>query len=300
MWKLIRSTALLVAIGVARLACSAQLAQDWQNAVDQAARMAPEARIVVLDLHSGELLASHRRDETARTLAAPGSTLKPLVLYALLAEGRWDAAQRVACDRRLVVAGHSLACSHPAAPPFDARDALIWSCNSYFTQVARSLPVGELGKLLRTTGLLGPTGLARPEAIAEFYEPRNPDKSALALLGVEGIRVTPFELAEAYRWLAQQLEDHRGMPAAELVRGALQDSASYGMAGAAGMGGVSVAGKTGTAEGIVSSQTHGWFAGFAPGDHPRVVVVVYMPAGRGGDAAYVAGDLLKLAPAEQP
>jgi hypothetical protein len=70
-------------------------AQAWQNAVDQAAVKAPEARIVVLDIATGRLLAAHRSDEAARTLAAPGSTLKPLVLYGLLDAGRWNPGQRV-------------------------------------------------------------------------------------------------------------------------------------------------------------------------------------------------------------
>ena len=112
--------------------------------------------------------------------------------------------------------------------------------------------------------------------------------------------MTPFELAEAYRWLAQRLNDHRGSQAAETVRAALEDSSSFGMAAAVGTGSTPVAGKTGTAEGVASSQTHGWFAGFAPADHPRAVVVVYMPAGHGANAAQVAGELLKRAPAEQP
>ena len=298
--NIFRSTAILAAFGVAQIASCIQPAQGWQGPVEQVARIAPDARIIVLDLKSGGLLAAHHRDETARTLAAPGSTLKPLVLYSLLAEGRWNPEQRVACDRRLIVADHKLACAHPAAPPFDAREALTWSCNSYFAQVARTLPPGGLGKLLRTTGLLDITRLARPEAMAAFREPRTPDETVLALRGVEGIRVTPFEMAEAYRWLAQQLDEHRGTQAAELVRAALQDSSSFGMAAAAGMGGPPVAGKTGTAEGVASSQTHGWFAGFAPAGNPRVVVVVYVPAGRGADAARVAGELLKRAPAERP
>jgi cell division protein FtsI/penicillin-binding protein 2 len=298
--SIFRSTAVLAAFGMAQVACCIQPAQDWQGAVEQVARIAPDARIVVLDLKSGGLLAAHHRDEASRTLAAPGSALKPLVLYGLLAEGQWKAGQRVVCDRKLIVAGHRLACSHPAAPPFDAREALTWSCNSYFAQVARTLPPGELGKLLGATGLLGTTGLGRPEALAAFREPHTPDETVLALLGVEGIRVTPFEMAEAYRWLAQQVDEHRGTQAAELVRAALQDSSSFGMAGAAGMGGVPVAGKTGTAVGAASSQTHGWFAGFAPAGNPRVVVVVYMPAGRGADAAHVAGELLKRTPRERP
>ena len=273
--------------------------------MERASRLAPEARILVLDLSSGRLLTSHRLSEAARTLAAPGSTLKPLVLYGLVAGGRWNPGRRVACDRKLVVAGHLLACTHPPSPPFDAREALAWSCNSYFAQVARTLEPGELGRLLRPTGLLSVTGLQRnaasPEAAAEFREPANAEAGQLALLGVEGIRITPLELAAAYRWLALELAAHPGSNAAEVVRAGLEDSASFGMARQAGMAGVSVAGKTGTAEGTASSQSHGWFAGFAPAGKPQVVMVVYLPAGRGTDAARVAAELLARAPlAYQP
>jgi cell division protein FtsI/penicillin-binding protein 2 len=262
--------------------------------------------MLVLDLSSGRLLASRRLKEAARTLAAPGSTLKPLVLYGLVAGGRWNPERRVACDRKLVVAGHLLACAHPPAPPFDARAALAWSCNSYFAQVARTLEPGELGRVLRPTGLLSVTGLtgkqAPSEAVAEFREPANAEAVQLALLGVEGIRITPLELAAAYRCLALELAAHPGSNAAEVVRAGLEDSTSFGMARQAGLAGVSVAGKTGTAEGTASTQSHGWFAGFAPAGKPQVVMVVYLPAGRGTDAARVAAELLAHAPLvhEQP
>lgn len=262
--------------------------------------MAPEARILVLDIPTGHLLASHRLSEAARTLAAPGSTLKPLVLYNLIAEGRWDPNRRVACNRNLVVAHHGLVCTHPAAPPFDAREALTWSCNSYFAEVARTLRPRALGSLLRPTGLLGVTGLtgqaASNEAAAEFREPTSPETAQLALLGIEGIRITPLELATAYRWLALELAAHHDSQAAQVVRAGIEDSASFGMARQAGLGGVPVAGKTGTAEGAASSQTHGWFAGIAPADNPRIVVVVYLSAGRGADAAGVAAELLSHSP----
>ena len=262
--------------------------------------MAPEARIMVLDLGTGRLLASHRLSEAARTLAAPGSTLKPLVLYGLVAGGRWNPDRRIACDRKLVVAAHRLACTHPPSPPFDAREALAWSCNSYFAQVARTLEPGELARLLRPTGLLNVTGLAgkseSAEAAAEFREPMNAEAAQLAMLGVEDIRVTPLELAAAYRWLAMELAAHPDSHAAQVVRAGIEDSASFGMARQAGLGGVPVAGKTGTAEGAASSQSHGWFAGIAPGEKPQVVVVVYLPAGRGADAAHVAAELFVHAP----
>lgn len=295
---ILRSLAILATSGALGASCQTP-ASLWQSAVDLAGRQSPEARIVVLDIASGRLLASHRLDDAARTVAAPGSALKPLVLYALVRAGRWNPANRVACNRQLVIAGHRLACTHPSAPPFNAREALTWSCNSYFAAVARSLEPGELGRLLRPTGLLGLTGLAGTEdreAVAEFREPHSPDSEQLALLGVDGVRVTPLELAAAYRWLALELAAHPDSDAAQVVHAGLEDSASFGMAGQASLGGVAVLGKTGTAESASSPRTHGWFVGLAPAENPQVVIAVFLPAGRGADAAHVAGDLLANAP----
>ncbi|MGD1063604.1 MAG: penicillin-binding transpeptidase domain-containing protein [Terracidiphilus sp.] len=293
--RILRSLAILAVSGALSASCQTPV-PAWQSAVDRAARQSPDSRILIVDIASGRLLASHRLDEAARTLAAPGSTLKPLALYALVRAGRWNPARRVACDRQLVVAGHSLACTHPPAPPFNAQEALTWSCNSYFAAVARSLQPGELGRLLRPTGLLGPTGLSPQEAVAEFREPDSLNSQQLTLLGVDGVRVTPLELATSYRWLALELAAHSDSDAAHVVRAGLEDSASFGMAGQASLGGVAVLGKTGTAESDSSPRTHGWFVGLAPAENPRVVVAVFLPAGRGADAAHAAGDLLANAP----
>ena len=148
------------------------------------------------------------------------------------------------------------------------------------------------------TGLAGKD--SQTEATAEFREPTNSESLQLALLGVEGIRVTPLELAVAYRWLALQLAAHPNSQASRVVSTAMQNSASFGMARQASQGGVSVAGKTGTAEGSVSTQSHGWFAGIAPAEKPQVVLVVYLPAGRGADAAGVAARLLVNSPLRKP
>jgi cell division protein FtsI/penicillin-binding protein 2 len=281
--------------------CVAQPAANWPSAVAHAAQFAPQARIVVLDVATGHLLAASNLSEAARTLAAPGSTLKPLVLYGLVASGRWDPSRRIACTRKLTIAGRSLNCSHPPADPMDARQALTWSCNIYFAAVAGTLAPGELRNLLAPTGLLSRTGLANTEATAVFRDPKTPDQSRLTLLGVDGVLVTPLELATAYRWLAIQLAAHADSAAAQVVQAGLQDSASFGMAGAASLGGVSVAGKTGTASPANGTQTRGWFIGVAPSPEPRiiepsVVVAVYLPAGHGSDAARVAAELLAHSP----
>jgi hypothetical protein len=157
-----------------------------------------------------------------------------------------------------------------------------------------------LHRLLAVMGILGQTGLAPNEATAVFRDPRTQDESSLALLGVDGIRVTPLELAAAYRWLAIQLEAHSNSAAAQVVQAGLADSARFGIAASASLGGVSVAGKTGTANLGAGTPSHGWFAGFVPAGQPRVVVVVYLPSGHGANAAQVAGELLSHSPLRNP
>jgi len=279
--------------------CRAQPATSWPEAVAHASRSAPQARILVVDTASGRLLAASHLAQSAHTLAAPGSTLKPLAMYGLVAEGHWDPARRIACTRRLTVASRSLNCSHPAAEPMDARQALAWSCNTYFAAVGATLGRGLLRGLLAPSGLLGQTGLAGSEAVADFHEPRTADDNRLALLGVEGVRVTPLELAQAYRWLAGQLAAHPEGSAAQVVQGGLSDSANFGMGGAASMGGVSVAGKTGTANQGEGTPSHGWFVGWAPAEQPRVIVTVYLPDGHGANAAQVAAQVLAHSPLAQ-
>ena len=271
-------------------------AAAWQSALANAARTAPDAEIVVVDLASGRVLAARRLAEAARTLGAPGSTLKPIALYGLIEQGRWNPQRRIACSRTLRLAGRELNCTHPEMPALDAQGALTWSCNTYFATVAGSVPPAELRGLLERSGLLGATGLAEGEATARFRAPRTVDEAKLTLLGVEGIEVTPLELVRAYRWLGLEFAAHPETLPTQVVMAGIRDSASFGMAGAVSLGGVAVAGKTGTASAAAGQRTHGWFAGLAPVQNPKVALVVYLPVGRGADAAQVAGEVLGHSP----
>lgn len=70
---------------------------------------------------------------------------------------------------------------------------------------------------------------------------------------------------------------------------------SNGTGTQAAVPGVSVAGKTGTAEHAPDAPPHAWFTGFAPADNPEVAVaVVVEDGGRAGSEAYggaVAGPI---------
>lgn len=304
----------LVASHAAISAAPPRQIDPWPAAVAHAARLNPDARIVVLDTASGRLLAYAHLGESARTLAAPGSTLKPLLLYSLIATHRWDPDSRIACSRHLRIEGRSLNCSHPPLPnPPNATEALTWSCNTYFAALAASIPPALLRPLLAPTGLLAQTGLAPAEAPALFRDPTTTSAVQLTALGVDGIRVTPLELAAAYRWLALKLASAPDATAAQVVLSGLADSASFGIAGQASLGGVPIAGKTGTANLGPGTPSHGWFVGFAPAATPRtpnpkpqtpepspsVILCIYLPSGHGSDAARVASDILVHSPLRQ-
>jgi penicillin-binding protein 2 len=84
----------------------------------------------------------------------------------------------------------------------------------------------------------------------------------------------------------------------QIVKEAMRQSVTQGVADKAAVPGIEVAGKTGTAEfGPArwdgSYETHGWFVGFAPYDEPEVAVVVFFQRGGGGsDAAPAASEIL--------
>jgi cell division protein FtsI/penicillin-binding protein 2 len=112
----------------------------------------------------------------------------------------------------------------------------------------------------------------------------------LEALGDRGIKVTPLELLVAYRKLA--LAKRSRAAADATVFEGLEASVAYGMAHAANVDGLKVAGKTGTAASRESARPHGFFAGYAPAEKPEIVLVVYLEQGHGADAAAVAQSVL--------
>jgi cell division protein FtsI/penicillin-binding protein 2 len=107
----------------------------------------------------------------------------------------------------------------------------------------------------------------------------SPEQREFAVLGLDGMTVTPLELAQAYRNLLTRIS-LEGV----VFRG-LRGSVDYGMANPARVPGMTILGKTGTASDPGEAWTHGWFVGAIPG---QFVLVVYVPHGDGGTAARLA------------
>jgi len=84
----------------------------------------------------------------------------------------------------------------------------------------------------------------------------------------------------------------------QIIRDAMRQSVTDGVARNAAVSNVPVAGKTGTAEfGVLQIngkyETHGWFVGFAPYDDPQIAVVVFVQRGSGGnDSSPAAAKIL--------
>ena len=261
--------------------------QRTQNAFRSALR-GTAAVGVVLDLRSGQLLASQHPEEAASLASPPGSTLKPLFLSAALEQHRIDAATTVACRRALRIGNRDVACTHPPESGiFNAREALAYSCNSYFAALATRFKPEQAVQLLRGYGIAERPHLFAVESPGGVRLPQSEDQLQLLVLGLEGVTVTPAQLAIAYRRLAARLA---ALPA---VRRGLEGSVSYGMAHNAAVPGIPIAGKTGTASDPGQAWTHGWFAGIASRGREKIVMVIYLPRGNGGDAAGLAQRFLR-------
>ena len=251
-------------------------ASTAQTALSSALRD-PPAVGVVLDLKTGRRVAIVKPAEAESLRSTPGSILKPLFLTAALRRQQVQPQATVFCRRDLRIAAGgrdwNLACTHPQTDvAFAAQDALAYSCNRYFANLADRISPEEARTILEHYGL------------GQAKTPETREEKELLVLGVAGIAVSPMQIATAYRKLALELDDSR----VDAVREGLRNSVRYGMAHNASVPGMEIAGKTGTASDTMQGSSHGWFAGVGAFDHKEMVVVIYLPHGNGADAARLA------------
>jgi cell division protein FtsI/penicillin-binding protein 2 len=245
-----------------------------------------EATAVLVDVPARRLLTLRGGTAAGRVLLPPGSTLKPLVLAALMQHGRLTGAETFSCPGTLSIAGRQLNCSHPRMDvPMRVETALAYSCNCFVAHMAERFEPGELARELAGSGLDSPTGLLPAgEAAGRIAPARGDDAIRLQALGEAGIAITPAELAVAYSLLAT----HAAPPILAGMEGAVE----YGTAQYARLDGVTVAGKTGSVR-TESGEHVAWFAGFLPSRKPEAAIAVMLQGRSGGaDAAPVAARIL--------
>jgi stage II sporulation protein D len=252
------------------LSTSPLLAQRQFNPIEAAFRQRPGAAIV-LRIATGRIVSSHGIDTAERMAARPGSTIKPFVLEAL--RSRNADSLRISCPVRLRIGTRRLDCTHaPLNEPVDAHRAITYSCNNWFAESSRRLSAQDLRQALLQFGFgsQGSVELAPDD-----------DNKRMQALGEACIRVTPLEMARAFRKLALRGSLDRDLVAA----------ATFGTAQMAAPLGAVVAAKTGT------TSEGAWIAGWLP----DYVVVVWLPVGSGGwDAAPVARQIFTSLMQEDP
>lgn len=220
----------------------------------------------VIDLASGAILEGSRT-ALIDVPVLPGSLMKVVALLAAAQAGLVDASTRLACPRRVRVAGHTLDCAHPlfAAPP-DAAHAIAHSCNGFFAAMLRRMTVGELS---RAAGRLG-------------LPPLDPGADVvLAGLGLAGPRVPVRAWAAALERIAV-LAEQPGEIGARLAVEGLGLAVSEGTAQAFAVDPGGWLAKTGTAP-MPGGGVEGLFVAVRPGLDRAVVVMA--PGAAGRDAA---------------
>ena len=234
---------------------------------------------VLVDRKSLRLIAVHAPELAGGSAAPPGSTLKPLVLNALLEHGLLRDDDRFPCPGDLRLEGRSLACSHPPLGiPITVRTAIAYSCNCFVAHYASQFRAGELGREMERWGLVSRTNwFGEREAAGHVWRAAAP----LQALGEDGVMVTTASLAMAYCRLASR--------AAPAVLGGMADAVTFGTAQRAQVTGLNVAGKTGSVRTPEGARV-AWFAGFTDA---AVVAVMLQARSGGADAAPIAGRMLE-------
>jgi penicillin-binding protein 2 len=255
----------------------------------------------------------------------PGSTFKLLTAIAALEEGVITPEEKpVNCVGYYVLGVRRFGCWKKSGHGrLDMNQALAQSCSSYFYHLGRLLGVERLTSWAKRLGFMSPTGIDLPVERrnfvpgAEWYDQKyGPGgwTQGLALnlaIGQGELLATPLKLstlamalAGSGRWIpphvtGASLGEEKfwevSQRTIDVVRAGMFQTVQgeHGSGRLAAVDGVTVGGKTGTAQNP-HGDDHSIFIGFAPWDNPQVAISVYLEnAGHGGRrAAPLAGAVL--------
>jgi peptidoglycan glycosyltransferase len=210
--------------------------------------------------------------------------------------------------------------------------ALTQSVNTVFAQVAVHLGLTKMTDYMKRFGFYSKPPLDYPASEMDSSKPygpkgpyrpgsRNVDLGRVAI-GQGGLLVTPMQMAmvvsavandgrlmrphfvtkivnsdgQTVQTISPSVYNQVMKPAvAQEINQMMRKVVEEGTGQSAQLGGISVAGKTGTASigATGSNLTEPWFIGFAPADNPKVAVAVTVAQTQGGFGATVAAPIAK-------
>jgi penicillin-binding protein 2 len=266
---------------------------------------------------------------------APGSTFKPLVAVAGLETGLLEDDMTAFCDGGATIDGHYYRC-HSKHGKVDLHTAIVESCDVFFYNLGNRLGIDNIARYAEAAGVGRRTGIDLPGEAEGLMpstqwkrrmqrEPWYPGETISVAIGQGAVTVTPLQLAVAIgglvngaTWYRPHLVRESREPEDVRHGGILQANIDrvvagmYGVVNEGGTGasaaiaGITVSGKTGSAQLISNElaksnkalaetmQDNGWFVGFAPRDNPEIVVAVLVESGlHGTSSAPIARDVIK-------
>lgn len=243
--------------------------------------------------HGGAL-----RNRAMTDMFEPGSTMKPFTIATALEQGKIQPDTKIDTAPGELHVGSAVVRDARNYGLIDVATVIRKSSNVGISKIALSLPLEKLLYLLRQMGFGVATGSGFPgESGGVFNSSKHWSQIGQATLAFGyGLSVTPLQLAQAYTVLAADgvrrpvsLVRLDRVPEGEAIikpatareiRKMLEGVVSPGgTAPAAAVKGYRVAGKTGTVKKIVGGEYsedryYALFAGMAPADDPRLVMVV--------------------------
>jgi peptidoglycan glycosyltransferase len=265
----------------------------------------------------GSGAADPRVDQALSERYSPGSIFKVIVSAAALSTGQYTPDSVVAAPQELTLPGTSTplqnfggeACSSSGQQKLI--DALTISCNTAFAQLGIDLGQDKVREMAEAFGL-DDEGFTIPLPVSgsTVGDIANDAELGVASIGQQNVQVTPMQAAMIASTVAddgrlmrpylvnsvqahdlsvvdQTEPEEMGRPisadVADQLTTMMTSVVDNGSGRRARISGVEVAGKTGTAEN--AGPDHNWFIGFAPADHPKIAVAVFVRngGGTGGD-----------------
>jgi peptidoglycan glycosyltransferase len=269
------------------------------------------------------LLADPGRPLENRAIASrlypPGSVFKLVTAAAALSDGRWTPDVEVpgpaVLDLPQTKADLPNDFAGACGPGDKVRllDALRISCNTAFASLGLALGGDALAQQAAAFGFGQELRIPLVVTPSAFPAQPNPPQTAQSAIGQFDVRVSPMQVAMISSAIAnggslmrpnlirtvrgesvEVIDRPQPQQLSQAVSGAVAADLTAMMVAVVESGtgtraripGISVAGKTGTAQQGAGRPPHAWFTGFAPADAPRVAVAVVVEDGGGlGDAA---------------
>jgi peptidoglycan glycosyltransferase len=258
-------------------------------------------------------------DQAISERYSPGSVFKVVVSAAALSTGEYTPQTAVPAPDRLALPGstHQLENFNGESCNGGADQALIQaltiSCNTAFAQLGMTLGEDKVRSTAKAFGI-DDTGFDIPLHVVPSTVGAidNQAQLATASIGQQNVQITPLQgamiaaavgnggtlmkpyLVDQVRAPDLSVIDQTdpsvmsrpvtGQVAGELTQ-MMTSVVTDGTGKKARIPGIQVAGKTGTAQTDPENNDNSWFVGFAPADHPKIAVAVFVKNGgrTGGD-----------------